>query len=149
MTSADDPKARETFAATSLPFGIDYRYRLLIDSIEDHAIYMLDADGRVASWNRGAERIFGYTADEIMGRDFACFFPAADRVAGVPGQFLARAAEAGNLSVEAARMRKSGERFWAQISLQAMREGDTLLGFSAVLQDTTERRLIEAQRQMS
>jgi PAS domain S-box-containing protein len=149
MTSADKPSSRTLSTSASWPFGIDHRYRLLLDSIEGYAICMLDAHGRVASWNRGAERIFGYQADEAVGSSFETFFGAADRAANVPAEILAQAARDSTHSDEAQRIRKDGSTFWAQTTLQAIREGDTLVGFSVVTQDTTERRMAEAQRRMS
>ncbi len=151
MTTADDPKSSETIAgAMGLPFGEDHRYHLLVESIEDHAIYLLDAEGRVASWNRGAERILGYRADEIIGTAFNRFFTAEDRAAGKPQESLAHAAAAGVFTEEGTRVRKDGTRFWAQVSVRAIRDGaGVLVGYSKIIQDTTERRMIEAQRRMA
>jgi len=151
MTTADDPKRSETNAgAMGLPFGTDHRYQLLVESIEDHAIYLLDAEGRVASWNRGAERILGYRADEIIGASYSRFFTVEDRAARRPQESLAHAADGGIFSEEATRVRKDGTRFWAQISMRAIRDdAGTVVGYSKITQDTTERRMVEAQRRMA
>jgi len=120
----------------------DLHFRLLVDGVTDYAIYMLDPNGIVSSWNSGAERIKGYRQDEIIGRHFSRFYTEEDRIAGVPREALARAAR-GTAAYEAEgwRVRKDGSRFWASIALNALRD-DTgaLLGFAKVTRDITERR---------
>jgi len=125
------------------------QFQLLVDSITDYAIWMLDAQGRVASWNTGAQRINGYGTAEITGRNFSDFFTPEDRAAGVPEQILGDATVAGRSETEGWRLRKDGSRFWASELLQAMRD-DTgkLRGFACVTRDNTERRAAqEALRQ--
>ena len=111
---------------------------LLIRSVVDYAIYMLDPEGRVVSWNPGAERIKGYAANEIVGEHFSRFYTEEDRVAGVPRAALAQAKEAGRFTTEAWRVRKDGTRFWAMVVIDAIREGDKLIGFAKITRDMTE-----------
>ncbi|HEV7384954.1 MAG TPA: PAS domain-containing protein, partial [Phenylobacterium sp.] len=93
----------------------DSRYRQLIDAITDYAIYMLDLDGRVASWNPGAERFKGYKAGEIIGEHFSRFYTDEDRAAGVPALALRTAELEGRFETEGWRVRKDGTRFWAHV----------------------------------
>ena len=122
----------------------DGRYRLLIDSIIDYAIYMLDADGVVTSWNPGAQRFKGYTADEIIGRHFSLFYTEEDRAAGLPSKALATAAQEGRFEREGWRVRKDGTRFWAHVVIDPIRGDDgALIGFAKITRDLTERREAE------
>jgi PAS domain S-box-containing protein len=126
------------------------RFRLMVDSVVDYAIYMLDPSGHVTSWNAGAEWIKGYTADEIIGRHFSCFYPPDDIARGVPQRALAVAAETGRFEAEAWRLRKDGSRFWASVVIDAVRGPDGgLIGFAKVSRDITERRRIERALQES
>ena len=120
------------------------RLRLLFEGVKDYAIYMLDPEGRVVTWNRGAEQLIGYSAAEILGQNFAGFFTPQDRAEGKPARELAMAAEHGSYIEEAWRVRKDGSRFWACATLSAVRgpEGE-LRGFAKVTQDLTERRRAE------
>jgi PAS domain S-box-containing protein len=113
-------------------------HELLIAGVVDYAIYMLDLDGRVASWNAGAERIKGYTRDEILGEHFSRFYTPEDRAAGVPEQALRLATEAGRFAAEAWRCRKDGSRFWALVVIDAVYQNGTLIGFAKVTRDITE-----------
>ena len=120
------------------------QFRLLVQSVIDYAIFMLDAEGYVANWNSGAQRIKGYTADEVIGRHFSMFYTDEDRQAGLPARGLRIAAESGRFEKEGWRVRKDGSRFWANVVLDAIRDDTgTLLGFAKVTRDITERR--EAQ----
>lgn len=121
----------------------DSRYRLLVESITDYAIYMLDAAGHVTSWNPGAERFKGYTAAEILGGHFSQFYTPEDRQAGRPARALQSAAEAGRFEAEGWRLRKDGTRFWAHVVIDAIRRGDELIGFAKITRDLTERRAAE------
>lgn len=115
--------------------------KLLVDGVTDYAIFMLDAAGRVASWNEGAERIEGYTADEIRGVHFSVFFPKEDVDAGEPEATLERARRDGRTECEGWRIRKDGSRFWANVILTAIRdEHGRLHGFGEITRDLTERR---------
>ena len=115
-------------------------YELLIQGVVDYAIYMLDPKGHVVSWNPGAERIKGYTADEIIGAHFSRFYTDEDRAAGVPEKALKIAAETGRFTTEAWRCRKDGSRFWAMVVIDAIRRGDRLIGFAKITRDMTEQR---------
>ncbi len=123
------------------------RLRLMIDSVQDYAIYMLDPQGRVTSWNPGAERIKGYRAEEIIGRHFSGFFTEEDLAEGKPEAELARAAAEGRLEIEAWRVRKDGTRFWANVVVSAVRDAaGALIGFTKVSRDLTDRRRAEDER---
>jgi PAS domain S-box-containing protein len=123
------------------------RVRLMIGSIGDYAIYLLDADGRVATWNRGAELIKGYRENEIVGTHFAAFFSPEDRAAGKPAIELTQAVAEGRFEEEAWRLRKDGSRFWANVILSPVRDaGGELIGFVKVTRDLTERRKTEEER---
>src|SRR5215470_7657533 len=99
-------------------------FRLLVQSVTDYAIYMLDPDGTVATWNAGAERIKGYAAREIVGRKFSEFFTSEDRAADTPGRALGIARETGRYESEGWRVRKDGTRFWALAVIDAVRDED-------------------------
>jgi len=125
------------------------RFRLLVESAEDHALFMLDAAGNVASWNAGAERVKGYRSDEIVGRHFSCFYPLGDIAAMKPEKELESAAVNGKAEHEGWRVRKDGSRYWANVVTTALRDekGD-LRGFAKVSRDITVRRQAEeAERQ--
>ncbi|MBA4794603.1 MAG: PAS domain S-box protein [Phenylobacterium sp.] len=123
----------------------EQQFRLLVQSVTDYAIFMLDPDGRVMSWNPGAERIKGYAPDEIIGEHFSRFYPPEDQTAGVPAAGLAIAAAEGRWEHEGWRIRRDGERFWAHVVIDAVRdEAGELIGFAKVTRDVTER--MEAQK---
>src|SRR3954463_214026 len=125
----------------------DGRYRLLVEAVTDYAIYMLDADGIVTSWNPGAQRFKGYTAAEIVGQHFSRFYTAEDRETALPKRALETAAREGKFEAEGWRVRKDGTRFWAHVIIDAIRDDSgRLLGFAKITRDLTERR--EAQRQL-
>jgi PAS domain S-box-containing protein len=118
--------------------------QLLIDSIQDYAIFMLDPTGHVASWNPGAQRLKGYTAREVLGRHFSLFYPPSDIVAGKCEMELKGATEHGRFEDEGWRIRKNGERFWANVVITAMRDSSgQLVGFAKITRDLTERRKAE------
>src|SRR5580692_11667837 len=117
------------------------RFRLLVDGVADYAIYMLDPAGKIVRWNKGAERLKGYTAEEIVGRDVSVFFPPADVASGKPAAELARAAADGRTEQESWRVRKDGSRFWADVIVTALRDDDgKLRGFAKVTRDFTARK---------
>ena len=124
----------------------DGRYRLLVEAITDYAIYMLDREGRVTSWNPGARRFKGYEADEIIGRHFSTFYTDAERSQNVPALALAEAERTGRFEREGWRVRKDGTQFWAHVVIDAIRspEGD-LVGFAKITRDLTERRAAETK----
>ncbi len=116
------------------------RLQMLIDAIVDYAIYMIDVDGSVRSWNAGAERLKGYSADEIIGKPFALFYSPEDRAKALPQTALRIAAETGRFSSEGWRIRKDGSRFWALVVVDAIRdEQGQVIGFAKVTRDITER----------
>ena len=103
------------------------RADLLVQSVTDYAIYMLDPQGIVASWNAGAQRFKGYTADEIIGEHFSRFYSPEDREAGIPERALATAAAEGRFEAEGWRMRKDGTRFWANVVIDPIKRKDGAL----------------------
>ena len=121
------------------------RLRLLLDSVQDYAICMLTPQGEIASWNAGAERLFGYTSDEIIGRSFACFYLAAERDLDVPSEHLRHAEERGRFAGECLRVRRGGAAFDAHVIVTPVRRGRerALQGFSLVVRDITERKRLE------
>jgi PAS domain S-box-containing protein len=117
------------------------RFRLLIEGVQDYAIFMLDNDGTISSWNSGAERIKGYTASDVLGRHFSWFYVPEDVKAGKPWRGLQTARATGRSEDEGWRVRKSGERFWARVVITALYDAQgTPRGFAKVTQDLTERR---------
>ena len=123
------------------------KLRLMIASVRDYALYMLDPDGRVASWNPGAERIKGYSAQEILGQSFARFFTAEDVAREKPARELEIARSEGRFEEEGWRVRKDGSRFWANIVLSPIRDpSDRTVGFVKITRDLTERRKGEEER---
>jgi diguanylate cyclase (GGDEF)-like protein/PAS domain S-box-containing protein len=123
------------------------RFRLLVENVMDYAIIMLDPDGRVVSWNTGAERIKGYRADEIIGRHFSCFYPAEDVQSGKPGRELAVATAEGRVLNEGWRLREDGSRFFANVIITALRDdAGRLRGFSKVTRDISEQKRSQASQ---
>lgn len=117
------------------------RYRLLIEGVNDYAIFMLDPAGIVQTWNSGAERLKGYHASEIVGKSFSSFFTPEEVAAGIPAQELARASAAGKAEVEGWRVRPDGSRFWITGTLIALYDSHHILkGFTKIARDLTERR---------
>jgi PAS domain S-box-containing protein len=133
-------------ARTAAPRDSDSRLRMLIEGIVDYAIFMLDSEGIVASWNAGAERIKGYHADEIIGHHVSVFYTEDDRANRAPERALATAVASGKFEAEGWRMRKDGSRFWAMVVIAAIRDDKgALVGFAKVTRDVTERRAAEAR----
>ncbi len=120
------------------------RFRLAVSGVTTYAILTLDPEGRVASWNAGAERIKGYAAEEIIGKHFSCFYRREEVAAGKPGIELKIASSQGRFEDEGWRLRKDGSCFWANVMITAMRGADgKLIGFSNVTRDLTERKIAE------
>jgi PAS domain S-box-containing protein len=116
------------------------RFRLLVDAVLDHAIYMLDVEGNVTSWNSGAERIKGYRANEIIGQHFSKFYTPDDLKIGLPARTLAIAAKEGRYESEGWRVRRDGTKFWANAVIDAVKDDDgRLIGFAKVTRDLSER----------
>lgn len=126
----------------------DRRYELLVQSVTDYAIYMLDTGGHVVTWNAGAQRFKGYSESEILGVHFSRFFTQEDQEKGFPNHALEIAARESRFEAEGWRVRKDGTRFWANAVLDAIYDDDgTLVGFAKITRDITERvRLQEAAR---
>jgi PAS domain S-box-containing protein len=117
------------------------RFHLLVEAVADYAIFMLDETGHVVNWNTGARRIKGYSPEEIIGQHFSRFYTEEDRQDGVPERALAMAAHEGRFEMEGWRVRKDGQRFWANVVINGIHDADgRLLGFAKVTRDLTERR---------
>ncbi len=117
------------------------RYRLLVQGVQEYAIFQLDPTGHVVSWNAGAQRLKGYTAEEIIGKHFSIFYPPEDQLDEKPQHILARATEQGQSEDEGWRIRKDASRFWASVVVTALRDSaGTLLGFAKLTRDTTKTR---------
>jgi PAS domain S-box-containing protein len=119
----------------------EQRLRFLVDGLTEHALYMIDPQGNINSWNTGAERVKGYSATEILGQNFARFYTEEDREAGMPQRALAQARSAGKFEAEGWRVRKNGSRFWASVSIVPLHtRGGRLIGFAKLTRDMSERR---------
>jgi PAS domain S-box-containing protein len=117
----------------------EQQFRLLVESVEEYAIYMLDSAGNVVTWNSGAQKIKGYSAREIIGRNFACFYTAEDAVAGKPQRNLEEAKKGGHLREHGLRVRKDGSVFHADVVLTAIHDDKgKVTGFSKVTRDITD-----------
>jgi PAS domain S-box-containing protein len=137
----------ERQAAHSSLLESERRYRRLVEAVVDYAIFQLDIDGRIATWNVGAERIKGYTANEAIGQHFSTFYSEEDRASGIPSLALATAVAEGRFEAEGWRVRKDGSRFWALVVIDAIYDDDRKpIGFAKVTRDITERH--EVQREL-
>ena len=124
------------------------RFRLLVEGVQDYAIFMLDPEGRVVTWNEGAERIKGYRAEEILGRQFSRFYEKGDIELGKPEQELKEAEDLGRSTVEGWRVRKDGSRYWAEVMTTSIKEKEgRLVGFAKIIRDLTERKRFERDLQ--
>jgi diguanylate cyclase (GGDEF)-like protein/PAS domain S-box-containing protein len=133
--------AARNFAFETSARAAEEHFRLMVDGVKDHAIFMLDVGGNVASWNPGAQRIKGYRSQEILGRHFSAFYPPEDIAAGKPPRELAIAAAEGRVEDEGWRLRRDGTRFWASVVITALRDQDgALRGFGKITRDLTEQR---------
>ncbi len=120
------------------------RFQLLIDAVRDYAIYLLDAEGRVATWNTGAERFKGYTAGEIIGQHFSVFYTEEDRTVGLPARALRTAATEGRFEAEGWRVRKDGGRFWSHVVIDpVIGEGGAVIGYAKITRDISEKRIVD------
>jgi PAS domain S-box-containing protein len=125
------------------------RFRLLVEGVKDYAIFMLDAEGRVTTWNPGARRIKGYEAEEITGEHFSIFYTDEDVERGYPDEVLRLAAADGHYEEEGIRVRKDGSTFWANVVITALRdEAGNLRGFAKVTRDITARREAEERERL-
>ncbi|MGL5196907.1 MAG: PAS domain S-box protein, partial [Chroococcales cyanobacterium] len=124
----------------------DQLFRAFVEEIRDYAIFLLDSTGRIASWNRGAQRLLGYSSAEIIGNHFSCFYPEEDIATGKPQQELQLVATAGQCEDEGWRRRRNGRRFWANITLSALQDAQgQLVGFSVIAHDLSDRKAVEME----
>jgi PAS domain S-box-containing protein len=132
-----DPAAKH---GDSIPLDSSDAFRLLVEAVQDYAIFLLDSQGYVSTWNIGANRIKGYIASEIIGQHFSRFYPEEDIAANKPGRELEIAIREGRLEDEGWRLRKDGSKFWANVIITALRDANgKLVGFAKVTRDITER----------
>jgi PAS domain S-box-containing protein len=123
------------------PLATEEGFRLLVESVQDYAIFMLDPEGHIVTWNAGAERIKGYRSEEILGQHFSRFYPPEAAARGEPTAHLAVAVRDGCVEHEGFRVRKDGSLFWANVVITALRDEDKrLVGFTKVTRDLTERK---------
>jgi PAS domain S-box-containing protein len=150
-----EAKYRQLYEHAQRVHESEERFRILVESVKEYAIFLVDATGHVATWNTGARRLKGYEEREIVGKHISTFYTAEDIARGHPAEVLAHAAEEGKHEEEGWRVRKDGSRFWASLHLTALREADgTLRGFAKITRDFTERRqaadaLLEKQAQLT
>ena len=138
---ADDIDSRDR---VNLPGNDDELLRIVLDGIKDFAIFAMDTDGRVVTWNAGAERLKGYSAAEILGKDFSCFYSSEDIDAGKPRRALETARRDGRYEEEGWRVRKDGSRFMANVVITALRDpAGSVVGFAKVMRDMTDRKATE------
>ena len=130
---------KKSVGVTDHPAGTDEQFRILVQGVTDYAIFLLDREGRVTTWNAGAERIKGYRPQEIVGSHFSRFYTEEDRAAHLPERALRKAAETGRYQTEGWRVRKDGSRFWANVVIDGVRdERGELIAFAKVTRDMTE-----------
>lgn len=147
MITRGRPARREDIDEVSSLKESDERFRVLVESIRDYAVFMLDRNGRVATWNTGATLIKGYRREEIVGKPIEVFYTHEDRANGRPARLLAQAANEGRIEDEGWRVRKDGTRFWADVVITALRnEAGALVGYSKVTRDLTQRQQAEEER---
>ncbi len=141
--------ARESGGALDPLLRGELAFRLLVDAVQDYAIFLLSTEGQVLTWNRGAERIKGYAATEIIGRHFSVFYTPDERDAGRPMMLLGLAGERGRFEDEGWRVRKDGTWFWADVIVTALRdESGVPYAFAKVTRDLTERRAAEERQRL-
>jgi PAS domain S-box-containing protein len=120
------------------------RYHKMVSEVRDYAIILLDNDGRILDWNKGAESLKGYTSNEIVGKNFRLFYPKEEKDNGLPGQLLSEAAKQGSVVHEGWRIKKDGTRFWGNVVITALHDEDNnIIGFSKVTRDLTEKKVAE------
>jgi diguanylate cyclase (GGDEF)-like protein/PAS domain S-box-containing protein len=131
----------ETIALSEGKHATERNFKLLVDSVTDYAMYMLDAEGNIVSWNSGAERLKGYTAEELLGKNYALFYGTEDRERGVPSKNLETSLREGKLEAEGWRYRKDGTKFWAHVVIDPVFDAaGKHIGFAKVTQDCTEQK---------
>jgi len=146
LTTAFNQMLTHIQARDALLSASEARFRHLVDGVKDYAVFMLNPEGRVVTWNAGAERMKGYQAPEIVGQDMAQFYEEGDRALHKPELALQMAAAAGRSEDEGWRVRKDGSRFWANVIIASLKDdAGRLAGFASVTRDMTERKQIEAE----
>jgi PAS domain S-box-containing protein len=146
---AEERAKQLTASATRLEES-ERRFRILVESVTDYAIYMLDRSGFIVNWNTGAERIKGFSREDVIGTHFSRFYPAGERERGLPEKALETAARTGKYEAEGWRVRKDGTEFWAWVVVNAIRDGDgNVVGFAKITRDLTERRAAEERARQS
>jgi PAS domain S-box-containing protein len=128
---------------------VEERFRLLVETVQDYAIFMLDPDGHIASWNKGAQRIKGWSEAEIVGQHFRVFYPEDQQLSGHPERELELALRDGHYEEEGWRVRKDGTTFWAAVTITAVHDKDGLVGFAKVTRDITERLRSQNEREQA
>jgi PAS domain S-box-containing protein len=143
-------RAAALASATARLEESERRFKILVEGVTDYAIFMLDPTGVIINWNPGAERIKGYTREEIIGRHFSCFYTEEDLAKQIPGTALDTAVRTGKFETEGWRVRKDGSRFWASVVINAIRDAEGVhVGFAKVTRDLTERRAAEERLRQS
>ncbi|WP_174678722.1 EAL domain-containing protein [Kushneria marisflavi] len=137
--------AEQRAPTSAITMDSDALYRQLVQNITDYAIYMLDPEGTILSWNEGARYFKGYCAEEILGQNFSCFYTPEERSSGLPMQGLAAARQNGRHEAEGWRLRKDGSVFWASVVIDAMYDNGQLIGFAKITRDVTEKRAQQQQ----
>lgn len=131
----------------------EVQFKLLVDAVEDYAIFLIDTDGRVQTWNSGAEKLKGYTREEILGEPISVFYREEDTDTGIPDRYLDEAAAEGHITYEGWRVRKDGSEFWAHVTLTALRVRGDLIGYAKVTRDDSthhrEQQLVEQNEQLT
>ena len=145
LLDPDITMAEPRAPASALTMDSDALYRQLVQNITDYAIYMLDPEGTILSWNEGARYFKGYCAEEILGQNFSCFYMPEERSSGLPMQGLAAARRNGRHEAEGWRLRKDGSAFWASVVIDAIHDNDRLIGFAKITRDITEKRAQQQQ----
>ena len=145
----NNPSERPVFRRAN-PLSHEHKFELLVAGIRDYAIYMLDADGYISSWNAGAERFKGYRKDEVLGTHFSRFYTTEDQAANLPAKALQTALTEGKFESEGWRVRKDGTRFWASVLLDRVLDTDgNLIGFAKITRDITEKKRMQEELQES
>lgn len=122
------------------------RFQLLFDAVKDYAIYLLDADGHVATWNTGARRFKGYAEEQIIGRHFSVFYTDEDRAIGLPGKALSTASTEGRFESEGWRLRKDGTRFWTHVVIDPVYDtAGGVIGYAKITRDISDKKAIDEE----
>jgi PAS domain S-box-containing protein len=146
----DAQKSLSLVDMTNPPLPQNQIYRLLVQAVQDYAIFALDPKGHIQTWNEGAKRLKGYTADEVIGSHFSLFYSKEDRTRNHPDWELQQATKYGTYEEEGWRLRKDGSRFWVSVTITALRdEQGHLQGFGKVTRDLTQKRLAEEELRQS